>query len=508
VVRRTLDRLLAWLARLVAAGFFRTTEIEGLSHVGGHGPVVLVANHFNGFVDAIALVASLGRLPRFLAKATLWKIPLVRPLLWGAGLIPVHRRVDDAERESNVRAFEAAEATLRAGQTIAIFPEGTTHDEPRLAPIRTGAARIALGAAARGVRGVKIVPVGITFEDKVSLRTRVLVRAGRPISVDDDVSDLVGDATRVTDEDHDAVRRVTDEIAARILDVSPDFDTFLEGAALAMAADVTLREEVVRPREPVPLGRREALAARLADLPAAPKQRIVDQLGRYGLALDALHVTDDQLVPRIRARSVLGRVVRLLVAVIVLAPFALAGVLINAIPAAIVGLAGLAVRTPVTKGTVRVLVGLVVFPLTWLALAWFDTGATAIESLLAAFSFPLDQLVDVVFDGREGFWPSLFVFVTAPIFGLCAVYLLDRVFTLIREWYGWHALVARRGQLVEVLRLRAELVAAVRRAVGDSGDVLLVREPELGRGDEGDERQAAAGGERPDRAAAVHHGQQ
>jgi hypothetical protein len=262
------------------------------------------------------------------------------------------------------------------------------------------------------------------------------------------------------------VRRVTEEMTERLRDVSPDFDTFLEGSALATAAEVALREDRMRPNEPVSLARREELAARLGDLPADRRQQLIDVLGRYNLALDSLHVTDEQLVPRVSARSILARVVGILVAVVLLAPLALAGVLINAIPAALVAVAGLAVREPVTKGTVRLLVGLVVFPLTWLAVSWLDVGSAAIASLLKVVTFPLSPIVDTVF-GREGFWPSLLVFISAPVFGFCAIYLLDRVFALIREWYGWHAVVARRGQLAEVMTHRAALVGDVHRLAAD-----------------------------------------
>jgi 1-acyl-sn-glycerol-3-phosphate acyltransferase len=463
VLRGALDRGLAGIVRVAAAAVFSKLEVEGIDRVPHGHPVVLVANHYNGLVDAVAVIAALRRLPRFLAKATLWTIVPARPFLWLVGLIPVHRRIDDGAGATNESMFAAAEECLAGGGTVAVFPEGITHDSPRLAPIRTGAARIALGAHDAGVDGVHVVPVGITYEDKVTLRSRILVRAGRPLSIDDDVPAMLAPGGSASDDDRTTVRRVTDEIGERLQAVSPDFDSFLEGTGLAMAAEVTLREEVEQPRQPVPLADREALAARLGDLPDDDRHALLDELGRYALALDALHVSDEQLVPRVTTRAIVRRLVLLAIAVAVLAPFAVAGVFINAIPAIIVAVAGLAVKTPVTKGTVRILVGLVVFPLTWMLLAWFDVGHAIISTLLAAITFPLTPVVDVVFDGRDGFWSSLLVFVTAPVFGLCAIYLLDRVFALISEWYGWHAVVARRGQLEEVMRHRAALVDRVRR---------------------------------------------
>ena len=72
------------------------------------------------------------------------------------------------------------------GSLVLIFPEGVTQDDPHLAPVKTGAARIALGARAAGVAGITILPVvGIHYENKAAFRSRVLVASGEPIDLDD-----------------------------------------------------------------------------------------------------------------------------------------------------------------------------------------------------------------------------------------------------------------------------------------------------------------------------------
>ena len=333
---------------------------------------------------------------------------------------------------------------------IAVFPEGTTHDIPRLAPIRTGAARIALGAKAHGVRDIQIVPVGLWFEDKVALRSRVLVRAGEPLDLDHELWSILPAGAEASDEDHESVRALTGEITERLRAVSPDFDTFLDGAAFSWAADIALREGMRRPQESVPLATREPLAARLAKSDPDERRHLTGSLGRYSLALDALGVTDEELVPRPTPTSLFKRALWLAVGVVLLAPFAIAGVLINAVPAVLVLVAGLAVKSPVTKGTMRILVAIVVFPLTWLAVSWFDVGGAVIPEALAAFTFPLSPLIELVFDGRSGFWASLLVFVTAPLFGLSAIWILEWVVGLVRLARGWYAVyaasrAARRG---------------------------------------------------------------
>ena len=152
------------LARLATLGWFRTVEHTGLEHVPDDGPVLVVANHGGGFVDPALLAATLPRFPRFLAMATLWKTP-ARPFLWFAGAIPVYRSADGGTRD-NLHTFAACHDVLAAGGVIGIFPEGQASDEPHLLPVKTGAARIVIGARARGTQGLKILPVGLIYEDK------------------------------------------------------------------------------------------------------------------------------------------------------------------------------------------------------------------------------------------------------------------------------------------------------------------------------------------------------
>ena len=95
-----MDRLAEWvmsrLARLLVRIFFRGIEVEDAERLPATGPVVLVANHTNGLVDGLLLMATLPRYPRFLGKSTLFKIPPLWPFLKIARVIPVYRQIDGA----------------------------------------------------------------------------------------------------------------------------------------------------------------------------------------------------------------------------------------------------------------------------------------------------------------------------------------------------------------------------------------------------------------------------
>ena len=209
------DRLLRLVARGVARWFFRSVEVIGPRDL--DGPVIVAASHLNGFVDPVLLVNALGILPRFLAKATLWRVLPARPFLALARLIPVHRAQDGTGTAANTVAFASAVDALAQDATVAIFPEGTTHDQPHLAPLRTGVARIALQALDAGVTGLRILPAGIAYEDKVALRGRALVAFAPAIDVAAEVARL-----RVAGHDeHGVVRGLLAAIEARLRSVSP-----------------------------------------------------------------------------------------------------------------------------------------------------------------------------------------------------------------------------------------------------------------------------------------------
>src|SRR5919199_1609839 len=113
---------------------------------------------------SVALRLVFAALPRrisFLAKSTLFPLPVIGWLLRTVEALPLYRRADAGEDVSrNLRTFEACRRLLLRGRRVALFPEGLSHNEPKLQPVKTGAARIALSSS---VPGLKIVPVGLYY---------------------------------------------------------------------------------------------------------------------------------------------------------------------------------------------------------------------------------------------------------------------------------------------------------------------------------------------------------
>lgn len=141
------------------------------------GPFVLAANHYTE-LDVLYMVKLLwraGRLPRFLAKASIWKIPVVGKIMTDSQQIKVER---DGGGAGSIRA---AEQIIADGSAVVVYPEGSLTREPDLWPMRgkTGAARIALEAR------VPVIPVAHWGVQAVMPRYGKikLFGRGRPVTI-------------------------------------------------------------------------------------------------------------------------------------------------------------------------------------------------------------------------------------------------------------------------------------------------------------------------------------
>jgi 1-acyl-sn-glycerol-3-phosphate acyltransferase len=209
---RLLDEARGWMARTAVHVFFREVTYLGQERLSKETPLLLVANHNNAVVDSFLLLA-LGRTnPRILAKSPLFSHPFMGPLLRVARALPVFRPEDGADVSQNFETFSRCHQILAQRGCVALFPEGTSHNLRGQLPLRTGAARIALGAErSLGPLGVHIVPVALSYDAKGSFRSKAWVRVGQPISVE-------AFAAMHQGQPASAVRALTERIAAGLKD--------------------------------------------------------------------------------------------------------------------------------------------------------------------------------------------------------------------------------------------------------------------------------------------------
>jgi 1-acyl-sn-glycerol-3-phosphate acyltransferase len=266
----------------------RITAIEGSIPDGG--PVLLVANHPNALIDPVVVTGAVRRPVRWLGKSTLVFHPLIGWLFRAAGTIPVYRRQDDATQVGrNAEAFTAAVDALRGGSVVALFPEGISHDAPALAPMKTGAARLALQAAASLGNTIPIIPVGVIYRDASTFRSPAGVVIGQPIPWED----LTGRGP----DDREAVNLLTERIGAALGGVTRQLDSWADQPVVEHAAAV-VAATTGDGTPPSWIARASGLHKLMDDQedPALPGLKL--RLQRHARALRRLGITPAQLAGR------------------------------------------------------------------------------------------------------------------------------------------------------------------------------------------------------------------
>ena len=271
-----LYRWLRWVAGVALRWYYRRIDVVGLERVPADAPLLIAANHPNQLVDAMLVAYALQRPVTFTGKAVLLDNPVARVMLRHLPFVPLRRAGDERKASPapatagpgnapdparNADAFRAIVDALAAGGAVLVFPEGISHHRPQLAPMKTGIARIALQARDdRGVRGLCILPVGLTFEQKEEPRTRVLVEVGEPLAMDgwQSTDAPVDGLTRDVDERLRAITLnfPTVDAAERVLRVSRllaelsrdarPLDEEVRDAPYTPVVDVTRRVDAVR----------------------------------------------------------------------------------------------------------------------------------------------------------------------------------------------------------------------------------------------------------------------
>jgi 1-acyl-sn-glycerol-3-phosphate acyltransferase len=163
------------IVRGIAAGLLRVLlprEVHGLEHVPKDGGIIVASNH-GAFWDPPVLGVLLPRELRYMARASLFDVPLFGPLIRSLGAFAVRKGTAD------MTGLRAAEAALAAGDALLLFPEGGRMKDGRLHPPLPG-----LGLIAARTRA-PIVPVYVSGTNRIrscmARRAKVRVTVGRPL---------------------------------------------------------------------------------------------------------------------------------------------------------------------------------------------------------------------------------------------------------------------------------------------------------------------------------------
>lgn len=207
-----LYKLFLWLFRLTANAYFRSIYIKGKENIPKDKPVIFAANHPSSFMDPILLGVNLNRSLYFLARGDIFKNKMVRKLFDKLHMIPVYKPdLSPDQVHKNEMIFEKCYDYLERNKAVMIFPEGISKTERRLRPIKTGIARIALGAEEKNNFNLdlKIVPIGLNYSNPHYFKSDVFVNIGGPISVSEYQKDFLKDPK-------EGVLKLTDRVKSEL----------------------------------------------------------------------------------------------------------------------------------------------------------------------------------------------------------------------------------------------------------------------------------------------------
>jgi glycerol-3-phosphate O-acyltransferase / dihydroxyacetone phosphate acyltransferase len=433
MIRRTIRAVL----RLALRVYFRRIEVIGLENVPPDSPVIFVLNHPNGLVDPAFLLCLAPRRVAFVAKAPLFRMPVIGYLVRALDSLPAYRRQDEGQDPArNIETFNAARQLLARGVTIGICPEGVSHDEPRLKPLKTGAARIALAAASAGdAIDLKIVPVGLYYTEKTTFRSSALLYFAEGLPVKAVTLEPDGTPPR------EAVRELSDQIETALREVMLHAEQEEALSLIERAEQIFSAAEVGEHDEEQRLARSLELRQRFLEGYAFYRSRsprrvdaIEARIVRFEYEMKQAGIDPADLsLPPTAAHTIFGLLAQVLTCVL-LAPLALFGSVVHYPAYRFAGYLSrrFARHEQDVLSTFKIISAMLLFPLTWIVMA-------------------------VVSWRLAGWRTGLAAMVITPVCGYVAVRFFEEIDRFFGSFVALRLFVTRRRSFVRLLAERAAI---------------------------------------------------
>ncbi|WP_426489724.1 lysophospholipid acyltransferase family protein [Hymenobacter sp. 102] len=439
------------LVQVALRVFFRQLEVRHPERLQQPGPLLICSNHPNTLMDPLVAAVNRRQPIAFLAKSTFFQNPILRAIMESGNSIPIYRRQDvdsgaekltPAQLEAmNEKIFGRCYDYFDRGGTIMIFPEGTSVQERRLRPLKTGAARIALGAEARHDfrLGLRILPMGINYFDPSRFRSDVFVDVAEPIAVAEYADQYRQDPEAAADALTEEIRRRMEQ---RLVITRTD-----EEDELVTQVERTFGQHLIQDDEETlydnfQLSRTLLKAVRYFEQHDAGRLgEAREKLQAYHEELHRLRLTDDALEMRGPSGGRLHRAVSAGVRLVLGAPLYLYGLINNYLPYKLPSLvARRATKDVEFVAPIMLVVGMIAF-------TGFYLGQTA---LVHHFT---------------GSWLwALLYFISLPLTGFYALSYAGNLRSRLRRLRVQRLFRQHPQRLEALLRQRTELIRLLREA--------------------------------------------
>ncbi len=330
-----LYHIFKYLFLFIVNVFFRRIHVKHQDRVPENGPVILAANHPNTMMDPILVALLSGRNPHFLGKSTLFNTGIAKRFFRSVHVLPVYRK-EDAEQEmgKNAQVFEKCFESLEQGNALVIMPEGISQMDGTLHEIKTGTARIGLGAEFKNAfeLGVQIIPAGINYSSPTEFFSDVHCRFGRPIHLSDYhdlfLKDEYEAVYQVTNQIRDALEKLTTTVESS--ETAQVLENLSSIYKLDLAVDQGLQDELKQHDFSVTRGMADAINWYSKHYPEAFKV-LNRQMTSYLAKIEGLELRDD-LLSTARGQKTFARRALGLIGVILGLPIYIWGIFNNFLP--------------------------------------------------------------------------------------------------------------------------------------------------------------------------------
>lgn len=427
-----------WLLfRITFRFFFREVVIHNRERIPPRGPLLICANHPGALLDPLVIAVLLGRRVHFLAKAVAFKSKFAQWLLPKLNMIPIYRKQDDpSQTHRNEETFVKCYEQLAKGAAILIFPEGISITERKLRELKTGAARIALGAeeAHNYALDVHILSVGLNYDDPHTFGRDILIQVAEPIRVSDYTGQWKTDKFAAADALTEEIRR---RLEAQIIHIeNNEDDRFVHQLERLHGGELSRKLNL----PPDSAYNEFRLTQRLASVVQWFRQHdnarlneLRSGMSSYFWKLEALGLNDKALRGT-EVKPIHRRFVQLL-AVLAGFPFYVCGLLLNLLPFFIAHkLSQSLVKQREFQGAVGVVTGAILF------LFWYAGWSMLLYNVWG-----------------NGWLAAALVLVAIPL-GLFAWYYHLQIRELLKRHLLSSLFKRRRVMIVELVRQREELI--------------------------------------------------
>lgn len=438
-----LYHILRVLVTITFQFFFKRLRITGKARIPEQGPVIICANHPGSFLDPIVIATSINRKLYFLAKGEVFRSSFAKWMLPKLNMIPVYRKQDNPDlMHKNEETFEQCYEHLNNGGAIIIFPEGVSVTEWKVKPLKTGAARIALGAVKKYGANcrVKISCIGINYDDPHTFRKDAFLSVAEAIDVVDYDN---------SDNDKEQVKALTDEIAKRLTEqvvhVRDDQEEQVVRAIERLyKGELLLRMGV----SSADLSQQWQLTQRISEIVAWYKDHEPQRFSAFATAvssyfwkLEQLRLSDKAIRATAEGRVSARRYLLEWLFILIGFPFYVYGLLHNYLPFfTATYIADKKVKQREFKGAVGAAGGMFLF------LIWYGFGA---------------WLSHLYFDS---FWWWLLYLLSWPLSGMWAWYYYRSIRAHGKKWIILTVLRKRKQLLQELIAEREELLSEIKSA--------------------------------------------